>query len=679
MDAPRILLGLLLIAAIAGPAAAAAWKVVGRLSPRPLTHRVLATSVIALTLVLVPAQLLGALGLFAPGPLVVAGIVVAIAVVALSRRLGPASPATKGEAPAASVPRAVTAVALLLSGAVFVRWLAVVITTYGSGLTEFDTRHYHLAFASDFVRSGSITGFVPVWPDPVHNFHPLSAELLHAIGMLAMDRDVLVPMQNLGWLALLLLAGWCVGSRKGVAPLTLLAVTWVAGVPLLIGTNSSTAVNDIAVIAFLVCAVAAWRTADGDRGWLFVAALALGLALGAKLTSLACVLALVIAFVVLSPRERRLRLAGLLAAGIGLVGSFWYLRNLVRAGSPIPPARLPFLPATELPVVNAIEGTVGQYLLDGKVWREVLRPGLSEVFGRGVLLGIAGCAAGLAVLARSRDRALLALAATGLFGLAAHLVNPAGAIGGKGEPFLFAFAVNLRYVLPGLALLAVACALATAAAHPRLRLAFAVLVGAAVCVDLTRTGRLLKYPDASELKALVVVVAVAAVAVVIARVPLRPRWRWSLAAAALLIVVVAAGPHVTRKYLAGATRSDSAAEQQVFSWAAAQQHVRIGYSGLGEAYPMRGPAWENHVEYIGIRGERGAFRTVASCEEYARLLDRSRLDYVVLSPAQLPVLKRDLAGWTQVQPGITRVLEAPPFTVFRLGGTPDPRRCARLE
>ena len=675
MSSARILLGVILLAAIVAPQAAAAWQAQRRMAPRALPLRVLAAGALALTLVLVTCELAGAVGLFEPIPLVAANVVVAALVALGASRLAlpPSPPSVR---PAGElVPRALTVGVGVLGALVAVRWLAFTLSTLQLGVHDPDSRHYHLSFAAEFVRTGSLTGAEPIWPDPIHNFHPASNEVLHALGMLAMDRDVLVPLLAVAWLAAFLLAGWSAGARDGVRSLTLLAAVWFAAIPLLLATNAGSAVNDLPVLACLTAAVALWRNADGDRGWLAAAGLALGLALGIKLTALACVGALAIAIVVLAPPRRRASVAGILAGTILLAGSFWFLRNLIRTGSPLPSLHLPLLPSPDLPQVDRFGHSVAEYLFNRVVWRDTFGPGIREFFGPGIWLAALGSALALAGLARSRDRELLALLACGLVGVIAYVINPVGAWGPQGNPQPLLFSVNLRYLLPGLVLLALAAALASAAASQRMRLAFAGTLGLATVVALLQDGLSGGVDSRYTLRALLVLALLGGAAWAAARVRAPAALKWAAAAVAVVFVALVAGPSASRTFLATATTGGPPQQQAVYRWAAHQDGARIGYFAFDAHYPLYGEGWDNDPKYIGVPGPHGAFRAPESCREYVEALRRIRPEYVVLGPSRIFGLDLDLVAWTRTQPGTQRVLDAPPYSVYRLGATPNPARC----
>jgi hypothetical protein len=93
----------------------------------------------------------------------------------------------------------------------------------GGGMLSFDVLWYHMPFAAVFAQTGSVTGIQFTQADPFVAYYPASAELFHAIGIVALRNDFLSPLLNLLWMALALLAAWCTGRRWRVEPLTLAA------------------------------------------------------------------------------------------------------------------------------------------------------------------------------------------------------------------------------------------------------------------------------------------------------------------------------------------------------------------------------------------------------------------------------------------------------------------------
>lgn len=198
-------------------------------------------------------------------------------------------------------------------------------------------------------------------------------------------------------------------------------------------------------------------------GWaLAVAGLAVGLAAGTKVTALAMAAALSVAVLALTPAGRRWAAAGwwFLPALAG--GGYWYLRNLIIAGNPLP--QVERLGPISLPHPETLQSgrpdfNVIHYATDTAVWGDYFAPGLDNAFGILWPLVIGGAiAAGLLALLQRQDRLLRWLGGVVLFGLVAYLFTPLSAAGAEGAPE--AFRINLRFAIPallaGLALLPVA-------------------------------------------------------------------------------------------------------------------------------------------------------------------------------------------------------------------------------
>ena len=106
-----------------------------------------------------------------------------------------------------------------------------------------------------------------------------------------------------------------------------------------------------------------------------MAALAAGLALGTKYTMLLPVAALTVGVLVIAPRGQRLRRGGVWLVGLTITGGFWYLRNLVVVGNPLPSlgAKLGPLVLRNLSNEGGSISTVAHYLFDGRGLAWVLR------------------------------------------------------------------------------------------------------------------------------------------------------------------------------------------------------------------------------------------------------------------------------------------------------------------
>ncbi|MGZ8667481.1 MAG: hypothetical protein ACXWZM_10285, partial [Solirubrobacterales bacterium] len=464
LSASRYLLGVAEIGLLVGAAGLGGARVRSRLLPGLSGSPAwLAAALVAIATLLGCAELLGAVGLFEPLP-----YLVAVLAVGLGLRLGLGAGRRHTQSPAAPDPGlGMRLCGLAIAAVVIAHFCVGLRLRLSTGMTGFDTTWYHAPFAADFAESGRTFDLQFIAPQFLAWFYPQSAELLHGVGILAFSRDVLSPLLNLGWLGGCLLAAWCIGRPYGAAPVSL------AGAALALGSGAfadqaGEARNDIVAVFFVLTAVAivlnaAERPGTARRwpgepalpgGAIALAGLSIGLAAGTKVNYLAPAVALVGALALIAPRGERLR--ALATAGLpALAGcGFWYLRNLVHAGNPLPWVKhlgpLP-LPSPE----QAIGGREGfgvlHYLTDPGVWSDWFAPGLNQ--GLGVLWPVilaAALAGALLCLGRASEPALRAGAIVVLVLIGAWLVAPASASGPDGEPL--GFLSGLRYLVPALAL-----------------------------------------------------------------------------------------------------------------------------------------------------------------------------------------------------------------------------------
>jgi 4-amino-4-deoxy-L-arabinose transferase-like glycosyltransferase len=576
------------------------------------------------------------------------------------------------------------------------------------GIFNFDSLWYHMPFAADIAQSHSVTGLHYTETVFTNWFYPQNSELLHAIGILLIHRDTLSLFLNFGWLALAFLAAWCIGRPYGRGHLTVVAAAIVLECHTLVVREPGAAKNDLmaaalllAAIAILINAWAGWQRGEGvgsDRtaprsslppGWpLAAAGLATGLAVGTKSTAVAMAAALTVAVVVLAPRGRRRVAAAwwFLAALAG--GGFWYLRNLIVAGNPLP--QLEHLGPISLPHPQRLQGgrpdfSIVHYATDTGVWREYFGPGLHEAFGLfwPLVLG-AALAGGLLALLRGRDLAIRWIGGVALFGLLAYLFTPLSAAGAEGAPV--GFAINIRYAIPallaGLVLLPLARGLET---ERRQWLLLAALLAVLALSD--RSDAVLRDP--ARLFGLLIV----AVTVLVPAALLLARSRGvgrgvALAGFAVLAVVVAAiGYPLQRDYLRD--RFDSGSEipgmhlDSAYTWARSVSNARIGLAGTTAGflqYGFYGTDLSNRVRYLGVRAPHGAFNAIPTCAEFRAAVNAANLDYLITSPflnfihPEDPITSPE-AGWLRAETAAQPVDRAGPVTVWRLRGKLDPAAC----
>lgn len=336
--------------------------------------------------------------------------------------------------------------------AVTVEWCAHLVHAYRYGMFNFDSLWYHLPMAAHFVQSASLVQFKLFDADIVLSTYPAGSELFHAIGMLAVGSDLLSPLLNFGWAAVLLLAAHVFGRRFDRPHLAVLSVMPVLAAPVVIQIEALSALTEIMGLACLFAAVAFMVQGSGDtaeaRGHLVLVGLACGLMASTKFVMLGPAAILLVACAVLERRRGRRACATIvpLVGGTVASGAFWYVRNIVQFGNPVPPLHIG-LGGFALPQVS-IAGTVGPMLptllthLSDVVIRSDLKFALSDLWP--VLLLLPLLVAGAALVHRSRfEHTLLAVSALAVF--LTGLVTPQYLVDGV----FMNFYSNVRYLLPG--------------------------------------------------------------------------------------------------------------------------------------------------------------------------------------------------------------------------------------
>ncbi len=589
------------------------------------------------------------------------------------------------------IPLAIAAVAIVKFG-------VEVKAKLGTGMTGFDSTWYHGPFAAGFFQSGDTWSLHFIAPQFLAWFYPANAEIFHATGMLAFGRDLLSPLLNLGWFVGCLLACWCIGKPYKVAPWSLALGAVALSLPVL-SDQAGEARNDIVGIFFLLAAVAvvvnAWAGREngqvrdgqvgrgdsesrGDRsgaelGPLFVAGLAVGLAAGTKLNFLLPAAVFVLGLAIAAPAGRRWR--ALAATGLVALagGGYWYLRNLIHTGNPLPwfdSAGPISLPAPEQALGGREGHSVLGYLTDGSVWSSWFLPGLhgglTILWPLLVGLALAGLLLPLLSVRSSvgspsgpnLDRgALLAAGATGLAVIAAWLIAPTSASGPDGMPR--GFESGLRYLAPALVL---GLALLPIVLSPRLRRA-GVGCPPPRRRPLFRPTQALGRAQPDQ-----------------AKNPARrgtPHAR--PIALALLIAAIAIGYPVQRHYLQNRYANPSFATpglNAAFKWADGISDARIATTSTRQ-YPLYGTDLSNHVQYIGKGAPHGGFVAPVSCKQWRRLLNEGNYDYVVTSRDRIEQGKPpypQTTRWTE-GPQATPISKTPPTVVFKLTGPLNPSAC----
>jgi hypothetical protein len=450
-----------------------------------------------------------------------------------------------------------------------------------------------------------------------------------------------------------------------------------------------------------------------STGALLVVGLAIGLAAGTKLNYLLPAAVLVLGLVALASSGRRW-FTLLCAGGMALAGGgYWYLRNLIHSGNPLP--LIHHLGPIDLPSPEQTLGgreahSVLSYVTNGSVWSDWFLPGLHG--GLWILWPLLGAAAlaGLLLalvpivstrLAARTDRTpgrraenpsdspvfgpstrlavagVLALA--GLVGLAvalSWLVSPTSASGPDGMPR--GFESGLRYLTPalilGLALLPTvpplrAWAARLASLGPKLGERPAPVAPAPDQVEAAPLdeGRLhlppprrgkCRHPDREE------------------RLP--RRWVAGIVVGAVLLAVVVGYP-VQRHYLHDRYRDPSFTTpglDAAFAWARGISGARIATTSTRQ-YPLFGTDLSNRVSYLGVHRPHGGFEEAPNCRVFRRLVDEGDYDYVVATHDRIEPGKPAFppqAKWIE-GPQAEVVLRKKPTVVFHITGALDPNAC----
>jgi len=732
VDLGGYLLGVAQLTLVVVPIAFSAFKLRQRLlSTWEGAPARLVESIVGIAIIIWLSEILGTFGLFYAGTLIVASVLLGLLTwllpggdavggtppeEALATGRGGGSPAAAG--PAGQNPWSLLLMVLVIAATVF----SYAVTTKHAldrGVFNFDSLWYHLPFAADMVQTHSVVGMHHTETVFTNWFYPQNSELLHGVGILLTGRDTLSLFLNFGWLAVAFLAAYCVGRPYGRGAVAVIAAAILLACHTLVVRDPGAAKNDLAAAALLLASIAilveAWshrgsagpfhryagqktgapssgRGEGWDRWALAAAGLAAGLAAGTRVTALAMAAALTVAVVVLAPAGRRWATAGwwFLAALAG--GAFWYLRNLVVAGNPIPEVHA--LGPISLPHPDRLqEGrpdfNIAHYATDTGVWREYFGPGLHEAFGAlWPLVVFAAAAAALLAVLRGRDRIVRWVGAVALFGLLAYLFTPLSAAGAEGEPV--GFGINIRYVIPALLAGIVLLPLERWLDGPRRQWGLiAVLLLVFLLTD--------RPDDALHDKARVFAFLLVVLAVLLPALLLFLRGRGTgaallaAAAAGLVVCLLAIGYPLQRHYLENRFANDGSAEERIpgmdldsaYRWARGVEDARIGLAGTTAGfagYGFYGIDLSNRVRYLGEDGPHGAFNAIPTCAAFRAAVDEAELDYLVTAPFLNflhpgdPIASPE-ARWLRGEAAVRPILHSGPVTVWKVDGELDPDGC----
>ena len=311
---------------------------------------------------------------------------------------------------------------------VFAHWGLTAKDALDRGIFNFDSLWYHMPYAVDFAKGHSVTGYTYTETVLTNWFYPQNSELLHGIGILLTERDTLSLFLNFGWLAVAFLSAWCIGRPYDRGPLCVAAAAIVLECHTLVVREPGAAKNDLVAAALILAAIAILlnaATANGARGrtvvlgWpLAAAGLAVGLAVGTKVTALAMAAALTVVVIAMAPAGRRRAAAAWWFLSALAAGGYWFLRNLIATGNPLP--QVEHLGPIDLPHPERLQSgrpdhSILHYATDTGIWRDYFGPGLDNAFGALWPIVVVGAVVGAAVaLLWGRERVLRGVGAVAL-------------------------------------------------------------------------------------------------------------------------------------------------------------------------------------------------------------------------------------------------------------------------
>jgi hypothetical protein len=679
----------------------------------------LADATIAVALLVVSLQILGALSILYVGWIVVFCIAVGLGAAWLGRRQAPRE---RREVMAPRVQTVALVIAVAVASFTVAEWTFPTQLSLDQGMFGGDTTWYHMPFSAAIAQEHSTAPLH--FTDPLRLaawFYPASTELINGASIVLFKSDWLAPLQNLFWLAIALLAAWCVGRPYKVGPATLVAAAIVLDAGVMIETQPGEARNDIMGLAFLLAFVAflinghqrrapaAGAVQDApeedapllDKGPLVMAGVAAGLAASVKYTFLIPVAAITIGVVLFSGRGRRWTTAWVMTVPMLVVGGYWYLRAAIKTGgNPIPitkfgPLNLPT--PDQMPLDPRPRFAVAHYLPEPTIYRRWFFPELDNAFGPlWPLILIMAVAAAVFIVVRSRNRILRVIAAAALATAFVYLFTPLTAAGQDGSPT--GFFTNTRYLVPGLVLALVLLPIARPLRAPDRRAwqTLLFLTGVYAITVLTTPRWYPGFIVGTIFLTLALVWAPAGLGLGRSRGQVSRGMVAVLGGVVLLAAVVLGRAqevqYADKHYTKSTLFLGEGGPQKAYDFARRQHDERIGIVGSSEIifgqYGFYGGDLSNHVKYIGVPGPNGTYRLATTCRAFRREINAGDYDYLIMSEFTQDSPAADYSypiyEWAKDDPALKLVLAEPtivpqPDYVFNVNGKLDPAGCAGAD
>ena len=432
-----------------------------------------------------------------------------------------------------------------------------------------------------------------------------------------------------------------------------------------------------------------------------VGGLAIGLAAGTKVTALAPALLMTLSVLYATVPRRRLRAAGVWLGSALVGGGWWYLRNLVATGNPIP--QITRVGPVELPGPEQLQFgrpdfAVLHYLTDGGIWKDYFVPGLNQGFGEAWPLLFALVIGGLfLVMLTAHGRLTRTHGAVALLAILAYLVTPLSAAGPEGDPS--AFAINLRFLIPALGLAVVLVPLSSWFDRGWRRYALGVLL-VVLFIFTSASDPVISAPGRTFGVAIALLFVAMPFAVWLLRERLSPHLRLPPLAVglglAIAVFAVFAWP-IQKSYFEDRYQdfelADGSGLTAPYRWAEGITDSKIALAGTTagfKGYGFWGRDLSNDVVYIGRDASHGGFDAIGNCGEFARAVNAADPDYLVTSPfLNFNEYSRPIASpenaWAENDPALVKVMPRVkpshanrPVTVWKVTGPMDPSLCARL-
>jgi hypothetical protein len=684
----------------------------------------LADATIAVALLVVTLEILGTLSILTLGWTILGcvGVGLGAAWLGRSKAMG-----ADHEIAAPPVEDVALLIALAVASITVAEWSFPTQSSLDFGMFGGDTTWYHMPFAAGIAQAHSTIHLH--FTDPLRLaawFYPQTSELVHATGIVIFKSDWLSPLINLFWIAIALLAAYCIGRPYKVGPATLVAAAIVLDSGVMIETQPGEGRNDIMGLAFLLAfaallinghqrrAPSAGAVQDApetgaallDKGPLVVAGIAAGLAASVKTTFLVPVVAITIGVIVFSGKGRRWTTTWVMGLPLLVVGGYWYLRAAIKSGgNPIPitkfgPLGLPT--PDQMPLDPRPRFAVAHYLTDPTIYRRWFFPELDNAFGPlwPLILIIAVCAA-VYIAWRSRNKILRVIAVASLLTAIVYLFTPLTAAGQEGSPT--GFFTNTRYLVPGLVLAMAMLPIARPLRAPdrRARLTLYFLTAVYAITVLTTPRWFTTYLLGTIFLTLALVWAPAGLSLGRSRMGVGRGLVAGVTAAVVLLAVVLGRAqevqYADQHYVNPLPFLGEGGPREAYEFAQQQEDRKIGIIGSSEIifgqYGFYGNDASNEVEFIGVKGPHGANRLPTSCPQLRRQINEGGYEYVIMSqytedtgpyntgtpnPYQFPIY-----AWVKNDPAMKLLISEPaivpePDYVFEVAGKLDPAAC-KLE